>query len=160
ALLPLKQPRRPYDVAPMQCLRLFGTAFSERVQCGELGSRDAQAVRAGPRYGMPTSLLGFAGPASRLRVGWRCYCPPLTSSLGHAGFWPTARAVPSRFHSPQSFSWTGAEMSNPPIYEMLAQAFAREGVDTLFSLMGDGNMHWATAMSKIDGMRVFHVRHE
>jgi len=51
-------------------------------------------------------------------------------------------------------------MSNPPIYEMLAQAFAREGVDTLFSLMGDGNMHWATAMSKIDGMRVFHVRHE
>ena len=51
-------------------------------------------------------------------------------------------------------------MSNPPIYEMLAQAFAREGVDTLFSLMGDGNMHWATAMSKIDGMRVFHARHE
>jgi len=51
-------------------------------------------------------------------------------------------------------------MSNPPIYEMLAQAFAREGVDTLFSLMGDGNMHWATAMSKIAGMRVFHVRHE
>jgi len=27
-------------------------------------------------------------------------------------------------------------MSNLPIYEMLAQAFAREGVDTLFSLMG------------------------
>jgi acetolactate synthase I/II/III large subunit len=51
-------------------------------------------------------------------------------------------------------------MSNLPIYEMLARAFAREGVDTLFSLMGDGNMHWATAMSKIDGMRVFHARHE
>jgi acetolactate synthase I/II/III large subunit len=51
-------------------------------------------------------------------------------------------------------------MSNLPIYEMLAQAFAGEGVDTLFSLMGDGNMHWATAMSKIDGMRVFHARHE
>lgn len=51
-------------------------------------------------------------------------------------------------------------MSNLPIYEMLAQAFAGEGVDTVFSLMGDGNMHWATAMSKIDGMRVFHGRHE
>jgi acetolactate synthase I/II/III large subunit len=51
-------------------------------------------------------------------------------------------------------------MSNLPIYEMLAQAFAGEGVDTLFSLMGDGNMHWATAMSKIEGMRVFHARHE
>jgi thiamine pyrophosphate-dependent acetolactate synthase large subunit-like protein len=51
-------------------------------------------------------------------------------------------------------------MSSLPIYEMLAQAFASEGVDTVFSLMGDGNMHWATAMSKIDGMRVFHARHE
>src|SRR6266581_2003336 len=52
------------------------------------------------------------------------------------------------------------DMSNLPIYEMLAQAFASEGVDTLFNLMGDGNMHWVTAMSKIDGMRVFHARHE
>ena len=51
-------------------------------------------------------------------------------------------------------------MSNLPIYEMLAQAFASEGVDALFNLMGDGNMHWATAMSKIDGMQVFHARHE
>ena len=51
-------------------------------------------------------------------------------------------------------------MSNLPIYEMLAQAFASEGVDHLFNLMGDGNMHWATAMSKIDGMRVYHARHE
>jgi thiamine pyrophosphate-dependent acetolactate synthase large subunit-like protein len=51
-------------------------------------------------------------------------------------------------------------MSNLPTYEMLAQAFSREGVDTLFCLLGDGNMHWATAMSKIDGVRVFHVRHE
>ncbi len=51
-------------------------------------------------------------------------------------------------------------MSNLPIYEMLAQAFASEGVDTIFNLMGDGNMHWATAMSKLDGMRVYHARHE
>ena len=45
-------------------------------------------------------------------------------------------------------------MSNLPIYEMLAQAFASEGVDTVFNLMGDGNMHWATAMSKIDGVQM------
>jgi acetolactate synthase I/II/III large subunit len=51
-------------------------------------------------------------------------------------------------------------MSNLPTYEMLAQAFAREGVDTLFCLMGDGNMHWISSMAKIDGMRVFHARHE
>jgi hypothetical protein len=32
-------------------------------------------------------------------------------------------------------------MQNIPIYEALAQAFAAEGVETHFSLMGDGNMH-------------------
>ena len=51
-------------------------------------------------------------------------------------------------------------MSNLPIYEMLAQAFATEGVDTVFNLMGDGNMHWATAMAKIDGVQMYHARHE
>jgi Thiamine pyrophosphate enzyme, C-terminal TPP binding domain len=51
-------------------------------------------------------------------------------------------------------------MSNPPIYEVLAHAFASEGVDPLFNLMGDGNMHWVTAMPKIDGIRVFHAGHE
>jgi acetolactate synthase-1/2/3 large subunit len=51
-------------------------------------------------------------------------------------------------------------MSNLPTYEMLAQAFVREGVDTLFCLMGDGNMHWVSAMSKIDGIQVLHARHE
>ena len=51
-------------------------------------------------------------------------------------------------------------MSNLPMYEVLAQAFASEGVDTVFNLMGDGNMHWATAMSKIDGVQMIHARHE
>jgi hypothetical protein len=37
-------------------------------------------------------------------------------------------------------------MKNMPIYQALAQAFAVEGVDTHFTLMGDGNMHWATVM--------------
>jgi acetolactate synthase I/II/III large subunit len=43
---------------------------------------------------------------------------------------------------------------------MLAHAFACEGVQMLFSLVGDGNMHWVSAMSKIDGMQVVHARHE
>src|SRR5258708_14998450 len=51
-------------------------------------------------------------------------------------------------------------MSNLPMYEVLAKAFASEGVDTVFNLMGDGNMHWATAMSKIDGVQMIHARHE
>ena len=32
-------------------------------------------------------------------------------------------------------------MKNVPIYQALAQAFAMEGVDTHFTLVGDGNMH-------------------
>ena len=51
-------------------------------------------------------------------------------------------------------------MKNLPIYEALAQAFAAEGVDAQFTLMGDGNMHWATAMKNLPGMDSVFVRHE
>src|SRR5262249_37793296 len=51
-------------------------------------------------------------------------------------------------------------MKNMPIYEALAQAFAAEGVDAHFTLMGDGNMHWATAMKNLDGMPTFSAPHE
>ena len=51
-------------------------------------------------------------------------------------------------------------MQNIPIYQALAHAFAAEGVDTHFTLMGDGNMHWATAMKNLDGMATYTVRHE
>ena len=44
--------------------------------------------------------------------------------------------------------------------EMLALAFEAEGVDTLFTLMGDANMYWSTAMAERPGMRVIHARHE
>src|SRR5262245_44811736 len=60
----------------------------------------------------------------------------------------------------QEYSAERNAMSNLPIYEMLAQAFASEGVDATFNLMRHGNMHWATAMSKIGGMQVYHARHE
>jgi len=46
------------------------------------------------------------------------------------------------------------------IYEGLAEAFAAEGVDTHFTLMGDGNMHFATAMNHLPGMTTIHARHE
>jgi thiamine pyrophosphate-dependent acetolactate synthase large subunit-like protein len=51
-------------------------------------------------------------------------------------------------------------MKNMPIYQALAQAFAAEGVDAHFTLMGDGNMHWATAMKNLDGMATYSARHE
>lgn len=46
------------------------------------------------------------------------------------------------------------------LYEALAGAFQAEGIDTQFVLMGDGNMHWATAMAELPGMQTIHVRHE
>lgn len=47
-----------------------------------------------------------------------------------------------------------------PIYRALADAFIAEGVDTLFVLTGDGNMHWEVAFAEHPGVRSFHVRHE
>jgi acetolactate synthase I/II/III large subunit len=45
------------------------------------------------------------------------------------------------------------------IYELLAEAFAREDVEVVFGLMGDGNMHWwARAVER--GIRFVHPRHE
>lgn len=51
-------------------------------------------------------------------------------------------------------------MTGPLICEALADAFATEGMSTLFALLGDGNMHWVTAMQDRPGIRVIHVRHE
>ena len=48
----------------------------------------------------------------------------------------------------------------PKLYEALAEAFRAEDVDTQFVLMGDGNMHWATAFSKLPDVHTVHVRHE
>ncbi|MBS0244014.1 MAG: thiamine pyrophosphate-binding protein, partial [Proteobacteria bacterium] len=51
-------------------------------------------------------------------------------------------------------------MSKLKTQDMLALAFEAEGVDTLFTLMGDANMYWSTAMMQRPGMRVIHARHE
>ncbi|MGH2518594.1 MAG: thiamine pyrophosphate-binding protein, partial [Chloroflexota bacterium] len=46
------------------------------------------------------------------------------------------------------------------VYEALAAAFAAEGSDDIFGLMGDGNMYWMAAMERHRHMRVFEARHE
>ena len=51
-------------------------------------------------------------------------------------------------------------MATPKVSDVLAQAFAAEGCDTLFTLMGDANMYWSEAMSRLPGMQVIHARHE
>ena len=44
--------------------------------------------------------------------------------------------------------------------DVLAEAFAAEGCEVLFTLMGDANMYWTEAMSRQPGMQVVNVRHE
>jgi thiamine pyrophosphate-dependent acetolactate synthase large subunit-like protein len=51
-------------------------------------------------------------------------------------------------------------MGAPKVYELLATAFASEGVEVVFTLMGDGNMHWVAALSAHEGVRTYYVRHE
>ncbi|NYS25360.1 thiamine pyrophosphate-binding protein [Rhodobacteraceae bacterium 2376] len=51
-------------------------------------------------------------------------------------------------------------MTGKLIYETVAAAFHAEGVRTLFSLTGDGNMHWEAALAALPGVRSIHVRHE
>ena len=51
-------------------------------------------------------------------------------------------------------------MSDNQVSDVLAQAFAAEGVDTLFTLMGDANMYWSAAMADNHGTRLIHARHE
>src|SRR5436853_243576 len=51
-------------------------------------------------------------------------------------------------------------MAKQKASEALAYAFVAEGVDTLFTLMGDANMHWANAMAQRNDVRVIHTRHE
>jgi acetolactate synthase-1/2/3 large subunit len=51
-------------------------------------------------------------------------------------------------------------MSDNQVSDVLAQAFAAEGVDTLFTLMGDANMYWSAAMADNQKVRLVHARHE
>src|SRR3954454_17523409 len=46
------------------------------------------------------------------------------------------------------------------LQDVLAKAIAAEGCEVLFTLMGDANMYWSEAMSRLPGMKVIHARHE
>ena len=45
------------------------------------------------------------------------------------------------------------------VYDILAQVFLNEGIETCFSLLGDANMNWATRMAD-GGCKMIYVRHE
>ncbi|MEO3433339.1 thiamine pyrophosphate-binding protein [Inquilinus sp. CAU 1745] len=48
---------------------------------------------------------------------------------------------------------------NKKTYEVLAETFRREDIDTCFALLGDANMNWATSLAGM-GVRMIYVRHE
>jgi thiamine pyrophosphate-dependent acetolactate synthase large subunit-like protein len=45
------------------------------------------------------------------------------------------------------------------VYEALARAFVAEGTRGVFTMMGDANMYWLNALSKL-GVQLYDVRHE
>src|SRR3982751_5669900 len=49
--------------------------------------------------------------------------------------------------------------AKPRVYDILAKAFAQEGVTTCFALLGDANMNWAARLSEL-GCHMIYVRHE
>jgi thiamine pyrophosphate-dependent acetolactate synthase large subunit-like protein len=51
-------------------------------------------------------------------------------------------------------------MTNRRLYDVLAEAFVAEGVDTHFTLLGDANMHWATILAENHRVQTIHTRHE
>jgi len=51
-------------------------------------------------------------------------------------------------------------MTDIQVSDVLAQAFAAEGVDTVFTLMGDANMYWSASMADNQSVRLIHARHE
>src|SRR6201992_928930 len=51
-------------------------------------------------------------------------------------------------------------MSENQVSDILAQAIAAEGVDTVFTLMGDANMYWSASMADNQNARLIHARHE
>ena len=51
-------------------------------------------------------------------------------------------------------------MSKLLVTDVLAEAFVGEGVEVLFTLMGDANMYWSATMADMPGVRLVHARHE
>ncbi len=46
------------------------------------------------------------------------------------------------------------------VYEALAEAFVKEGVTTIFGLMGNGNMYWWHTLDQRPDVTVYETRHE
>lgn len=54
---------------------------------------------------------------------------------------------------------SGKQHTETRVYDILARAFAQEGVGICFALLGDANLNWAARLSE-QGCRMIYVRHE
>jgi len=59
----------------------------------------------------------------------------------------------------QEFSTLHDESTSPRVFDVLADTFAQEKVETCFALLGDANMNWATRLNE-RGCKMIYVRHE
>ena len=53
-----------------------------------------------------------------------------------------------------------AESGGMKVYDALADAFVKEGVTTIFGLMGNGNMYWWHALDQRPDVQIHETRHE
>ena len=53
-----------------------------------------------------------------------------------------------------------ADPAAVPAFRRIADAFAAEGVEACFALLGDGNMNFCAAMAERPNLRMIYARHE
>src|SRR5712691_10909275 len=82
------------------------------------------------------------------------------ATLGPAALGPAALGLAALEQQTKAGGGNCVGMIEQRLYDVLAAAFAAEGVDTHFTLLGDGNMHWAIALAEHHGVRTIHARHE
>src|SRR5580704_444036 len=122
-----------------------GETFSRAANGGDAAGWRRIAFRAGRRNGCAT-ITGGNTTRTHHRNGAQRHEPAV------AGV--PVMAARSRRQRRET------KMSKLQVSDMLARAFAAEGVEVLFTLMGDANMYWSVAMSKLPGMEIVHARHE
>src|SRR6266567_7359086 len=94
-------------------------------------------------------------------MGWAAR-PPAAGPAGSGGppacaaARPRADSFPVHHRGPPPFT---PKLLAMKVYEALARAFVAEGVETVFALMGDGNMGFLGSLAKA-GIQVVQVRHE
>jgi hypothetical protein len=99
-------------------------------------------------FGQAQAVRGGASTICTAICRWQ---PPFSALVIGRGEQPSS-PLPERWRGQYDAAPTkAAMMQNIPIYEALAQAFAAEGVDSHFTLMGDGTPQTRRTVSRGHG---------